>query len=143
MSDPRPVVDQVGHDLINRSQVHDLVVEFYREVVMDELLEPVFSDVAEVDWTLHIPRLVDYWCGILLGAGRPGVSTTAVHRHLHDQAPIRPEHCDRWYSMWVRCVRARWNGPRADLAVSHAAVLMSGMAKHVFGYAWSPPDAAT
>jgi len=139
MSDPTVADAQVRHDLTTRSQVHDLVVEFYREVVMDELLEPVFSDVAEVDWTIHMPRLVDYWCGILLGATRPRVSTTVVHRRLHEQAPIRPEHCDRWYSMWTRCVRASWSGPHADLAVSHAATLMAGMAKHVFGFAWTPP----
>ncbi len=50
-------------DLVSRSDVHDLVVEFYREVVFDEVLEPVFGEVAEVDWAAHIPRLVDSGAG--------------------------------------------------------------------------------
>ena len=48
-------------DLTTRANVHDLVVDFYREIVFDELLEPVFDEVAEVDWASHIPRLIDYW----------------------------------------------------------------------------------
>ena len=70
-------------DLSTRTDVHDLVVEFYREVVLDEVLEPIFGEVAEVDWAQHIPKLIDYWCQILLGEGSPAGSVTAVHRHLH------------------------------------------------------------
>ena len=36
------------NDLDSRSQIHDLVVRFYREIVFDELLGPVFGEVAEV-----------------------------------------------------------------------------------------------
>ncbi|MBK9559136.1 MAG: hypothetical protein IPO44_06120 [Candidatus Microthrix sp.] len=30
-------------------------------------------------------------------------------------------------------------GPTADHAKGHAATLMAGMAKHIFGYEWTPP----
>ncbi len=52
-------------DLNSRGQVHDLVVGFYRELVMDDLLATIFEEVAEVDWAEHIPRLIDYWCRVL------------------------------------------------------------------------------
>ena len=48
-------------DLDSRAAIHDLVVGFYREIVFDDLLEPVFGEVAEVDWAEHIPRLIAYW----------------------------------------------------------------------------------
>jgi truncated hemoglobin YjbI len=54
-------------DLGTRADVHDLVVHFYREVALDDLLGPVFGEVAEVDWAVHIPRLIDYWSLVLLG----------------------------------------------------------------------------
>ena len=59
--------DPTTHDLETRADIHDLVVAFYREIVFDDLLEPVFGEVAEVDWALHIPKLIDYWCRVLLG----------------------------------------------------------------------------
>jgi hemoglobin len=127
-------------DLSNPSQIHDLVTVFYREIVFDVLLEPVFSEVAEVDWAVHIPNLIDYWCWILLGKdGYPG-AVTRTHRHLHESKPLTAAHCDRWYELWVMCVDSRWAGPYADHAKRHAAHLMAGMAKHVFGFVWQPPE---
>ena len=52
------------------AKVHALVVDFYREVAFDDLLGPMFGEVAEVDWATHIPKLIDYWCRVLLG--QPG-----------------------------------------------------------------------
>ena len=53
-------------DLDSRTEIHDLVVAFYREVALDDLLGPVFGEVVEVDWSVHIPKLIDYWCRVLL-----------------------------------------------------------------------------
>ena len=126
-------------DLATAGQIHDLVTIFYREIVFDELLEPVFSDVAEVDWVEHIPRLIDYWCWILLDTKRYAGAVTRTHRHLHELQAIEAVHCDRWFTLWVACIDERWAGPRAEHAKSHAATLMAGLAKHVFGYRWEPP----
>jgi hemoglobin len=124
-------------DLSTRAQVHDLVVAFYLEVMLDELPEPIFGEVAEVDWGEHIPKLIDYWSSILLGTEQYGGSVTKTHRHLHSLQPLQPEHCDRWYALWVQSVDQGWEGPTAERAKSYAATLMVGMAKRVFGFAWT------
>jgi hemoglobin len=129
-------------DISTPTHVHDLVIAFYREIVFDEVLEPVFGEVAEVDWAEHIPKLIDYWCWILFGTGHPTGTVTTAHRHLHGLAPIRPVHCDRWYRLWSASVDARWSGPTATHAKAHAATLMAGMAKRIFGFEWSPPVSA-
>jgi hemoglobin len=126
-------------DLSSRSDVHDLVVEFYRDVVVDEVLEPIFGEVAEVDWAQHIPKLIDYWCRILFGHTNYAGPVTAVHRHLHGLEPIRVEHCDRWYLLLTQSVDTQRFGPTAEHAKVHAAALVAGMAKHLFGFSWSPP----
>jgi hemoglobin len=125
-------------DLSTPAHVHDLVTVFYREIMFDELLEPIFSEVAEVDWVEHIPRLIHYWCSILFGTSSDTGSVTKTHRHLHSLQPIEPEHCDRWFSLWIHSVDERWEGPNAERAKSYAAALMAGMAKRVFGFDWSP-----
>jgi len=129
-------------DLDTPTQVHHLVVAFYREIVFDELLEPVFGEVAEVDWAEHIPKLVDYWCWILFGTDGFSGTVVATHRHLHEVQAIRPEHCDRWWTLWRDTIDERWAGPRAEQAKHHAEVLMAGMAKRIFGYDWAPPAAS-
>ena len=108
-------------DLDTRSEVHDLVVGFYREVVFDDLLAPVFVEVAEVDWTEHIPKLIAYWCRVLLGEPGYDGAVLAAHQHVHALEPLRAEHFDRWLALWTDCVDEHWAGPRADQAKAHAA----------------------
>lgn len=107
-------------DLDTRSDIHDVVVHFYREVVFDDLLAPVFGEVAEVDWTEHIPKLIDYWCQVLLG--EPGYVGYILgpHRSVHEKSPITAELFDRWYLLWSESVDTRWCGPLADKAKDHA-----------------------
>src|SRR5680860_718554 len=93
-------IEPPSGDLDSRAAIHDVVVTFYREIVFDDLLAPVFGEVAEVDWGAHIPKLIDYWCRVLLGQpGYDGV-ILAAHRHVHDLDPFRVEHFDRWYDLW-------------------------------------------
>jgi hemoglobin len=129
-------------DLATPSAIHDLVTRFYREIVFDDLLAPVFDEVAEVDWTIHIPNLIDYWCWIVLGIHRYLGSVTATHRHLHSRQAVTPAHCDRWCQLWFSTIDDSWAGPCADKAKAHAAALMAGMAKHVFGFEWVPARGA-
>lgn len=123
-------------DIASRADVNDLVIAFYREVMFDDLLQPVFEEVAEVDWAEHILRLIDYWCWILLGQEGDRGALTRTHRSLHQLQPIEPEHCDRWFALWQQVVRTRFAGAIADRAVAHARRLMTGLAAHVFGFAW-------
>ena len=101
------------HDLDRRRDIHDLVVRFYREVVFDDLLEPVFGEVAEVDWSTHIPKLIDYWCRVLLGEPGYDGAILAAHRHVHEIDAFRLEHFDRWYALWVTSIDDGWSGPEA------------------------------
>jgi hemoglobin len=128
-------------DLDTRGQIHDLVVGFYREVVFDDLLGPVFGEVAEVDWALHIPKLIDYWCRVLLG--HPGYDgyLLAPHQHVHELEAFRPELFDRWYCLFVQAVDARWQGPITERAKSHAARMTATLARRILSVEWVAPSA--
>lgn len=125
-------------DLTTRGDVHDLVVGFYREIVFDDVLGPVFDEIAEVDWTVHLPRLVDYWSRVLLGL--PGYEGALIspHRRVHDIEAFRPEWFDRWFELWVRSIDERWSGPVAERAKHHAATVGSTLSRRLGGRAWSP-----
>lgn len=127
-------------DLDNRSAIHDVVVHFYREVVFDEILGPIFEEVAEVDWALHIPKLIDYWCRILLRLPGYTGSILDAHHHVHQREPLEPEHFDRWYSLWTQSIDSRWAGPKAELAKEHAARIGRTLARRLGDNEWAPPS---
>ena len=126
-------------DLDSRSEIHDLVVRFYREIVFDELLGPVFADVAEVDWSIHIPKLIDFWCRVLLG--EPGYDGYILHAHqeVHEIEAFQRS-CS---TVGIRCLsRASTRAGRgliAEAAKAHAARMAGVLARRLLGVDWKPP----
>lgn len=118
-------------DLDTRSQIHNLVVAFYREVVFDELLAPVFEDVAEVDWAEHIPRLIDYWCRVLLGEPGYDGRILQAHHRVHEVEAFGPELFQRWLALFTAAVDEGWRGPIADRAKDHAQHMAAVMARRL------------
>jgi hemoglobin len=137
MSDPRTDVDRRS-DLNGRADIHDVVVAFYRDVVFDELLEPVFGEVAEVDWAVHIPKLIDYWCRVVLREPGYDGRILAAHLHVHEIEPLRLEHFERWLTLWFTAIDTRWCGPNAEHAKAHAVQIASVLAQRLLGVDWTP-----
>ncbi|MDE0802884.1 MAG: nitronate monooxygenase [Acidimicrobiales bacterium] len=129
-----------GGDLDSRTKIHDLVVAFYRDVAIDDVLAPVFNEVAEVDWAEHLPTLVDYWCRVLLG--ERGYEGYILHPHqaLHEMVPLRPEMFDRWIQLFDAALDERWAGPVADEAKRHAGKIASMLSRRITGRDWSRED---
>lgn len=125
-------------DLDSRSRIHDLVVDFYRVVAMDDVLGPVFNEVAEVDWAEHIPKLIDYWCRVLLR--EPGYDGYILRAHQRVAAvePFRSEMFDRWFHLFVEAVDREWRGPTAQRAKEHAAQIAGMLSRQVAGEEWTP-----
>lgn len=130
-------------DLDTRTEIHNLVVDFYRDIVNDEELGYIFVDVAEVDWNLHIPKLIDYWCRVLLG--QPGYDgyILAAHQYVHSIEAIPAPIFDRWFLMWVDSVDRGWQGPLAEKAKSHAAKTMKMLAHRLIDSEWKRPENLT
>ncbi len=134
------VVVATSADLDTRGQIHDLVVAFYRELIMDENLGPVFTEVPEVDWSHHIQLLIDYWCRVLLGDQSYQGAILNAHRRVHDLQAFTSENFDRWYGLWIATIDQTWTGPLADKAKSHAARIAASLARQLPGIAWRPPE---
>lgn len=47
-------------ELADRRDVARLVNVFYDRVRADDMLGPIFDDVAAVDWAVHLPRMYDF-----------------------------------------------------------------------------------
>jgi hemoglobin len=130
-------------DLATRGQIHDLVVSFYRELIMDDNLGPVFSEVAEVDWSHHIPLLIDYWCRVLLGDPSYQGAILDAHRRMHDLQAFTAENFDRWYALWIITIDHTWSGPLAEKAKAHAARIAASLARQLPRIAWEPTQLQT
>ena len=109
MNDPHPDLDTPEH-------IDAMVRRFYADVNIDDLLGPVFNDVAQVDWDAHIPKLVAFWQRALLGIDGFHGNPFARHAAVHDASPLTSAHFIRWLALFERTIDAGWAGPNVERA---------------------------
>ncbi len=98
-----------------------MVRRFYADVAQDDLLGPLFNDVARVDWSEHLPKLTAFWCRVLLGVQGYAGNPFRAHALVHQQVPFTPAHFLRWLGLFRETVQTGWVGPTADGALELAA----------------------
>ncbi|GED99086.1 group III truncated hemoglobin [Gordonia crocea] len=120
-------------DLADRSAVAALLDDFYRRAFADELLGPVFVDIAHMDLAEHIPAITDFWCKTVLREGTYRRNVLVPHRELQERAQMGAAHFQRWLQIWQQTVDDRHSGPNADLAKLQAARIAFSMCRTVTG----------
>ena len=70
-------------DITTEADVRVLVDSFYGAIQQDDLLNPIFSDVAQVDWAHHLPKMYAFWNNLILGIPRNAANEVIFHRHNH------------------------------------------------------------
>lgn len=103
MSENKPIIE-------SRREITQIVDSFYAKVRADELIGPIFNDVARVDWNEHLPKLYDFWEDLLLGTdnyrGRPFPP--------HVPLGLKIAHFERWLSLFTATIDENFSGLRAE-----------------------------
>jgi hemoglobin len=108
-------------DLADPAGVSELVLRFYRDVAQDDLLGPMFNDVARVDWSEHLVKLNAFWCRALFGTPGYTGNPFKAHKDVHVLRAFTTAHFERWLDLFYATVDQGWSGTNADKAKSLAA----------------------
>lgn len=114
MSSPSTRPTAVG-DLDTVDEIAEMVRRFYQDVAQDDLLGPLFNDVAAVDWAEHLPKLTAFWCRALLGLPGYQGNPFMAHRTVHERSPFTPAHFERWLGLFHETLEG-WTGPNVERA---------------------------
>lgn len=120
-------------DLRNRNDISALVTEFYRRAFEDELLGPIFTDVAHMDIEHHMPIMCDFWETVLFRASSYRRNALALHVNLNKKAPLGDEHFARWLSIWNANVDEHFAGEKAELAKMQATRIAGSIQRRLDG----------
>lgn len=109
-----------GRDLDDEIEIAEMVRRFYADVAQDDVLGPMFTDVARVDWSEHLPKLTAFWCRALLS--QPGYEGNPYRQHqeIHRRRPLGRVHFERWLDLFHETLDLGWSGPKVDQAKSLA-----------------------
>jgi hemoglobin len=130
---PRPLPTR---DLDTPDEIAEMVRRFYADVSMDDVLGPMFNEVARVDWSEHLPKLTAFWCRALLS--QPGYSGNPLRAHatIHAKREFTPLHFERWLALFTETVELGWRGPNARRALEFAHRVASVHGRQLIGSEW-------
>lgn len=101
-------------DIQNRGDVEHLVRTFYDQVIDDDVIGYIFTEVAKVDWDVHLETMFNFWDAVLFQTGGYKGNTVRQHLMVNEKEPLKEEHFDRWLSLWNATVDQHFEGPRAE-----------------------------
>ena len=116
--------------------VRVLVNSFYEKVQVDPLIGPIFMDVAEVDWSSHLPKMYAFWESLILGNGAYDGHPFRPHLLVNQRYPLRTEHFDRWLMLFSATLTEHFTGETADEVRQRAtqiALVWSTKLAHING----------
>jgi hemoglobin len=114
---PRPVPTR---DLDTPEEIAEMVRRFYADVAQDDLLGPMFNDVARVDWSEHLPKLTAFWSRALLDLPGYAGNPFRAHALVHARESFTPAHFEQWLALFHDTVELGWTGPNATRALELA-----------------------
>ncbi|MBP7779509.1 MAG: group III truncated hemoglobin [Acidobacteria bacterium] len=118
-------------DIVAHADVVRLVDGFYERVRADDLLGPIFDDIAHTDWEHHLPKMYAFWDTVLFGSAAFRGNPLAVHRTLARQVPLGEREFTRWLTLFHETVDGLMSGPRADEAKLKATRIAAVMQHHI------------
>jgi hemoglobin len=126
------------HDLDTPDEIEAMVRRFYQGVAQDDLLGPLFNNVAQVDWNEHLLKLTAFWCRALLGITGYAGNPFQAHARINDREPFRPEHFARWLDLFTDTLESGWVGPNVDRALALAHNVARVHAEHLIDHHAAP-----
>ena len=120
-------MEELPQDLDSPEQIRRFVEAFYERLLADEVLAPIFLDVAGIDIRRHFGHIRAYWEKLLLGAEDYRRHTMNIHRALHARRALRPSDFERWLSYFEETLDAGFAGPRTERARAIARSIAGNM----------------
>jgi len=102
------------NDINTRADIILLVDSFYKRVQLNDKIGPIFTEIAKVDWTHHLPKMYDFWESILFGKATYKGNPMLTHFAINDKVPLQTAEFDTWKNLFYQTVDDLFTGPNAE-----------------------------
>ncbi len=107
-------------DIRNKKDIEKLVNAFYNNIKTDAVISYYFTDVAQVNWEEHLPKMYDFWENILFCTGNYNGNPMMRHKELHEKSPMTKEQFKYWTTLFTSTVDKLFEGSKAEEIKSRA-----------------------
>ena len=110
-------------EIQSREDIIFLVDTFYKQVLTDEAIGYIFTEVAQLDWEKHMPVMYDFWETMLLGNMLYKGNPMLKHIALDQKEKLTARHFDRWIQLWRETLKKHFTGEKAEEAMQRAEMM--------------------
>lgn len=114
-------------DITGREDLLVLVTRFYEKLLADNSISYIFTDVAKIDLSNHLPVLVNFWDSILFQSDTYHKNAMQPHLTLHQQSPLQKHHFETWLRLFKESVDELFDGKIAFIAKERATSIATVM----------------
>jgi dephospho-CoA kinase len=107
------IISKRTRKLEKRDDIEFLVNSFYGKVLKNESLSPFFK---HLDFEKHLPKMIDFWCFVLIGT--TGYTTNVIEKHVH--MPLKSEHFELWLRLFHETLDELFEGENVAVAKQRA-----------------------
>ena len=133
-----------SHDIQSLQDIQTFVDRFYRRIQEDDVLGPIFEQVAGVDWEAHLDLMYQFWDSVLFATGSYKGNPLLAHQNVNQAVTrFRDKHLNqvdfaRWLSLFSNTIDSLFCGPRTEQA-KRSAHRMAGHLQSVCEPDFRPP----
>lgn len=114
-------------DITNRNDIVLLVDTFYGKVMINNVIGFIFSDVAGIDWSKHLPKMYRFWASLLLNEQSYSGNPLRLHVNLSKLTEMSETQFSEWLRLFHETVDELFSGSKADEAKLRAEKIASTM----------------
>ncbi|AWI25592.1 group III truncated hemoglobin [Flavobacterium pallidum] len=114
-------------DIENRADLDLLMGAFYSELLRDPAVNYVFTDVARINLTAHLPLIVDFWEQMLFNTHTYKSNVFEIHKNLHLKSALEKDHFSTWLNHLNRTTDSHFQGEKAEKVKTSALSIVTIM----------------
>jgi len=107
-------------DIQNRKDIEFLVNAFYDQVKKDKEIGAFFTQIADLDFNTHLPKMYDFWESIIFKKASYSGNPMLSHIQLNKKSSILPYHFERWLFLWEDTLSQNFSGENTLEAINRA-----------------------
>ncbi|HBI02236.1 MAG TPA: group III truncated hemoglobin [Flavobacterium sp.] len=101
-------------DIHNRNDIILLVNAFYEKIKTDQVIGFLFTEIAQINWENHLPKMYDFWENVLFFTGNFDGNPMQKHKELHNKCPLSHAHFNHWNEIFRQTVNELFEGKKAE-----------------------------
>ncbi|MDD5150064.1 MAG: group III truncated hemoglobin [Flavobacterium sp.] len=101
-------------DIKNREDIEKLINFFYDKIKKNTEINYFFSDIANVNWEEHLPKMYVFFENILFSTGIYDLNPMLKHKELNEKSRIKEVHFNQWIVLFDNSVDELFVGEKAD-----------------------------